>query len=657
MTEVLFNQVLDVQVKYKECEDRRVNIRVTLELQSTTNTVLKKTLVVRLTDDVDPFFLYNLNLSEEDFQNLKLQQGLLVDFSAFPQRFTDLLQHCIQEQNKDLPRFLLQLVSSSTVLDHASAFINVVETNSFKHLTHLSLKLLPGTDLEIKKYLAACLKSLKNEHVLLEEKLRKKEDDLSRQLSYAQQALSEKSRELDRLRNEWTVQTTAFTNKYSDELTAEREKSLQTQTQYQQQLEQQRRELENLHQESTQQLQSRLNETELINKELSEKKYKAESNLRELKTKISGVEDECQRAKQEVLSLRRENSILDAECHEKEKYVHQLQTRVAVLEQEVKDKDQLLIRTTEILEATRDQKRTAEESAEKRQSHLGNLEATVRSLSEDLIKANEIISKFQGNAKTLMEKRKLKNTVIVKQEKLLAEKEETLKKEQQELQGLTQSLKLKEEEVLKLKEQLEAALQKLDESKQLLKTNENVITWLNKQLNDSQLTRMQEIKPVETPPLYSNSDLFKVGVVTHNMPDARSLFPLSGLSYPVPSKNSFPLPFSTNSANTPALGITPQGSGPKVHFGTHISRPTTSPDDVKFGLSAATNCVSNKENREPVGLDPKYIKKQDSTVLRGLVQHHINKEHQKSSALAAGQPSKKYNQASAYFKGQQPVYS
>ena len=36
--------------------------------------------------------------------------------------------------------------------------LKVIETNPFKHLTHLSLNLLPGNDNDVKKYLASCLK-------------------------------------------------------------------------------------------------------------------------------------------------------------------------------------------------------------------------------------------------------------------------------------------------------------------------------------------------------------------------------------------------------------------------------------------------------------------------------------------------------------------
>ncbi|KGL76619.1 Spindle assembly abnormal protein 6, partial [Tinamus guttatus] len=637
--ESLFNRPLCVQVRGQGCEERRLNVRVNIELLSISNPVHKKDLAVRLTDDSDPFFLYNLVISEEDFQSLKSQQGLLVDFSSFPQKFIDLLHQCIQEQNKDIPRFLLQLVSSASLLDHTPVFLNVVETNPFKHLTHLSLKFLPGNDAEIKKFLASCLKSLKEDKEMLEQKLRKTEEDFTRQLSYTQQSLSEKSQELDKLKNEWTTYTTTLTNKHAQELTNEKERALQVQTQYQQQHEQQKKELESLHQKSIQQLQSRLSELEIINKDLTERRYKGDSTVRELKAKLSGIDDECQRAKQEVLSLRRENTTLDAECHEKEKLINQLQTRVAVLEQEIKDKDQLVVRTKEVLDATQEQKVILEEGTEKKQNHIEKLEATIKSLSAELLKANEIIKKLQGDLKTLMSKLKLKNTVTIQQEKLLAEKEEKLQKQQRELQETGQSLQMKEQEVCKLQEQLETAIQKLEESKQLLKTNENVITWLNKQLNEIQMA-----KKLET----SSSPLggARTGISPQGMLD-RPAFQSSGLNplSPLYALQNFPEAACRKTAN-------PQCPGAKVQFNMQFSKMNRCADGQ--AVTAASGAPANKENGDSFGLEPKYFKKkEDSIPLRGLSQNALNSEYLKAYLPTKAQPSAKpaVTTASAYFPG------
>ncbi|KAL1023197.1 hypothetical protein UPYG_G00037550 [Umbra pygmaea] len=654
MTETLFNKRLQVHVKCKDCEERRANIRVSIELQLTTNPVHKRDLLVRLTDDSDPYFLYNLAISEEDFQSLKVQQGLLVDFASFPQKFIDLLNQCISEQDKENPKFLLQLSSpSSSVLDHSPANLNVVETNAFKHLTHLSLKLLHGTDVDLKKYLAVCLSCVKEEKQQLEQRLKKTEDDLSRQLSYAQQTLSEKSRELDKLRAEWTSQTGALSSRHSQDLTAEREKALETQTRLQQQNEQLRRELEGAHSKSTQQLQSRLAELEVSNRDLTEKKYKSESSIRDLKTKVAGLEEECQRAKQQVLSLRRENGTLDTECHERERQVNQLQTRLAVLEQEIKDKDQLVLRTKEVLEATQQQKNSMEGNAEGKQLQIAKLEATVKSLSEELIKANGIIKKLQGELKGLVGKIKVKNTVTVSQEKLLQETQERLHNIQRDLQDSQQQLKQKDEEVSKLKEQLEATAQKLNESREVLKTNENVIMWLNKQLNENQLSRKSDtVGTFETPSALSAPAGHRVGGASHNMLDSRA-FPSSvGQGYPITSTlNSKPSSLPLSSRNI--FSIHNQGPGTKVQFNPLSAKSAVSPVALRDGSPTAQNPLqsSNKENGEPVGLEPKYFEKRDDSIaLRGLLSGtHFNKD------VPRLQPAKPkpglHSLSSAYFPG------
>lgn len=66
---------------------------------------------------------------------------------------------------------------------------------------------------------------------------------------------------------------------------------VQIQTRLQQQNEQLRRELETTYQRSTQQLQTRLSELENSNRDLTEKKYKSDSTIRDLKAKLLGLEE------------------------------------------------------------------------------------------------------------------------------------------------------------------------------------------------------------------------------------------------------------------------------------------------------------------------------------------------------------------------------
>ncbi|XP_038572833.1 spindle assembly abnormal protein 6 homolog isoform X1 [Micropterus salmoides] len=585
--EELFSKVLQVLVRCRDNEERKANIRVTIGLQLASS-VHKRDLLVKLTDDVDPYFLFNLSISEEDFQSLKVQQGLLIDFASFPQKFIDLLNLCHSEQESDNPRFLLHLSCQSPVLEGPANF-SVVETNAFKHLNHLSLRLTQGSDKEVKDYLAVCLSSLKAEKQGLEMKLKKTEDDLSRQLSYAQQTLSEKTKELDKLRSEWTSQSSCLSSRHSQELQSEREKAAELQSRLQQQAEKLRQELEREHKQSSQQLHSRLTELEASCRELTERKYKNESVIRDLKIKLVGTEEECQRSKQQVLSLRRENSTLDTEVHEKERLVSQLQMRVAVLEQEIKDKDQLMRRTKEVLEATQEQKKSMEENAESKELQIRKLEATVKSLSEELIKANGIIKKLQGEVRVLIGKIKVKNTVTVSQEKVLQDTSEKLQNAEKDLRSAQQHLITKDEEVSKLKEQLETTVQKLNESREVLKTNENVISWLNKQLNEKQMSRD----------------------------------PLS------------PKPFENPSVSSTTTGM-------KAQFYPQTGKPAVSP--VAADITPAEQRAAQPANRQigdSTGLDSKYFdRKDDSIPIYGLSSNLLHKEFPQRT---------KPSMASAYF--------
>uniref|UniRef100_A0AAV2KWT3 Spindle assembly abnormal protein 6 homolog n=1 Tax=Knipowitschia caucasica TaxID=637954 RepID=A0AAV2KWT3_KNICA len=506
--EQLFSKTLTVSVRTRDCEERKSSIRITVD-QSTTS-AHKRSLCVKLTDDSDPYFLFNLSISEEDFQSLKVQQGLLVDFSSFPQKFIELLNLCHSEQDANCPRFLLQLCSQGPAPEGLST-LSVVETNAFKHLNHLSLRLSPGSDRDVKDYLASCLARLKEDKDALELRLKKTEDDLSRQLSCTQQTLCEKSKELDKLRSEWAEQSSSLSSRYSSELQREREKASEVQRRLQEQTEQLRQELESSHRSSSQQLQSRVTELEASCRELTEKKYKNEASVRDLRLKLVAAEEESQRSSQQLQSLRRDYSSLDSQLHEKQRVLSQLQLRAAVLQQEIKDKDLLMSRTKDVLEATQQQKVSIEDNVEGKDVQIKKLEATVKSLSEELLKANNIIQKLQTEVKGLMGKIKVKNTVTVSQEKVLHETSDKLQSVEKDLMMSQQQLSTKDQQICVLKEQLEGTVQKLNESREVLKTNENVISWLNKQLNERQVSRVGPQEPAASS--VTKSPVYPLGAV------------------------------------------------------------------------------------------------------------------------------------------------
>ncbi|KAE8610826.1 hypothetical protein XENTR_v10012254 [Xenopus tropicalis] len=418
-------------------------------------------------------------------------------------------------------------------------------------------------------------------------------------------------------------------------MASEKEQTQKAHAHLLQQYEHQRKELESSYQRTIQQTQSRLTELESSNKETLEKRYKAESTVRELRAKYQGLEEETQRAQQQIVSLKRENTTLDAECHEKDKELNRLQTRLAVIEQELKDKEQLVLRSNEVLAATQEQKVVLEATAEKRQLQFGKLEVTIKSLSAELLKANNIIKKLQGDMKNLMSKLKLKNAVTVQQEKILAEKEKQIQEEQRQLQEVKQNLRLRQEEFDKLQEQLQQTEQNLMDSKEKLRINENVISWLNRQLNEYQ---SEGTNPSSLP--------LKTSVLP-SQADNRAPILAARMTYPLPtsyqSKSFIPV---AATSNQPSLDAHPPRQGQY-----NISYPKS---NLQCSATQRSS-ITNKENGNVIGLDLKYLKKREGGApLQGLNQNVAPfTEHVKPSLLSVTQ-SKTAPPQSAYFPAHAP---
>ncbi|XP_065906289.1 spindle assembly abnormal protein 6 homolog isoform X2 [Dysidea avara] len=602
--EVLFEKELPLIFRVGEREDSHVRVRLSITLNTPPTPVTKKELVVRVTDENDPFFVYSLGIGDDDFQGLKSQQGLLVDFAAFPQKFIDLLELCLAESGKDRPKFLLYLVTSTSDRNHA--LLNIIEANAFKHLTHLSLKLLQPNDTALKKYLGECLIQMKEINSALEAQLATVKADLSMQLKKAQISLAERTDEVTRLKTEWSSHSATMSNQHMQELSSERDKNTKTQCELRQKCEEEKREMTQAHTQLVRQLENKVSELELANKELTENKYKSEALIHELTSKLRAIEEECGHHKSELQQIRRVNASLDSQSHESDKSISQLKTTVSILEQEIKDKEQVISRTTELLNSANQNKQQQESLLQQKNKQVSVLDATVKSASKEVKKGNEIIQKLQAELRSLKGKMKLKNMVTTEQEKLITQKDSCLEKQNQELQQLQSTLTDKEREVKKLTETVDVTKQKLEECREVLKTNENVINWLNKELNEHRLQQ----------PLISSSNQFLINRPP-TMTTANSYKFTSTPDGPVPrqplhSMTTLPQNSQVMFKRTGLVGgAVPTPSPLAVSAAQYIKTSNSSTAQLTtptFAPPTSTKLSSDKENKpRPPLLDPKYL--------------------------------------------------
>lgn len=154
----LFWETVPVLLQRSDRDDQVEELSARLLTGHTRNNHSMRVLRIHLFSEDDLFFLHTLEVSEEDFQTLKIEQGILVDFANFSGKIVDLLKRCIASREEDVPRFRAVLA-----LRGGESVFKMVETNDFKQLPHITLSFRCGNDLAIKSFLAFRLTEVKDE--------------------------------------------------------------------------------------------------------------------------------------------------------------------------------------------------------------------------------------------------------------------------------------------------------------------------------------------------------------------------------------------------------------------------------------------------------------------------------------------------------------
>ncbi|CAL1261112.1 unnamed protein product [Larinioides sclopetarius] len=458
---------------------------LTVGWQEAPSSLHRQELLITLTDSNDPFFLYHLQLSEEDFQMLKANQGLLVDFSAFPQKFIDLIEVCLAEENKPQPKFLLMFHMSDKAGHFASSSqLDIVETNPFKHLTHLSLKFVPATDSTVKQYLATCFKNLKDENYQLNTRLTQLDHDYKEHLSSSRVALNQKVQELEMVRKQLNVELSMMESKHTRELQEEKEKFLHKQREEETRLEKERKEKEDHFRRETQKLEARVSCLSTLNKELQDKNTRNENSISELRSEVQFLEEEVRKNKDALRNCKLENEALQNEIGEKRMRVSAQRKSIEQLE-EVKTNQQQRIEELEnmVVHHQRRERELEQELEDLNLKFQRNIKRCDH-LEEDISKANEVINKLQREIQSGHEKLKQKNFLISKRDAGISEKDKIIEMLEKEMKDAKIDLRRKSNEVKNLSDSIKSLEEKISNMEKEVKNRDGVIKYLNRQLTD-----------------------------------------------------------------------------------------------------------------------------------------------------------------------------
>ncbi|CAL8094623.1 unnamed protein product [Orchesella dallaii] len=446
-----------------------------------------KEIALRLTNDENPMFFYHLRITEADYPLIKSQQGLLVDFYGFPNQLVTLLERCDPNSFGDAdeckglggggPKFVLVMkIGMNSVLD-------IVESNPFKYLCHLSLQINPGTDTEVKKYLADVTTGLKKDCGLWQEKYSHLSSAMETELKRVNELLQQKNDELTKLRDDIHSQANSLSSKHFQDMTVEKEKLLKMQSDLASKFESERLEIDRRHSHAASNLENRIAALEAENRDLIQIKFKNETTLQESTKKIKHLEDDLKILQQEMTLSRKQNEKLDKDYHEKHRLVNSLQNRLSVVESDLKEKQNTAQRHQDYITQISEQKKFLEDHAT---NMVEKLKSVNKSVSGELIKANEIIKKLQDDIRSLHSKNKLQGQITLEQERVVSDREKQIRQLEEAIKKQNTTMASLEESESRVKMELEESKSKIDLMETTIKSNENMISWLNKQLNEFQ---------------------------------------------------------------------------------------------------------------------------------------------------------------------------
>ncbi|XP_061383805.1 spindle assembly abnormal protein 6 homolog [Danaus plexippus] len=428
-----------------------------------------------LSDEEDSTFLYRILLTRCDYEELKKQQGLLIDFDNFPSQVVRLLQQCASNSMF----LILQLVTP--ILYN----FEVVEHNEFKRLVHLSLKTQPANDTELKQHMADTIVELKKTLMTLKSSSSSNEMMWSEKCTKLESKLHDLSLNLTKIEEE----KLRHEIEYKENLKLEKDRLVQEKIQWQKQNEAHTNNLLAASQDNLNRKDKHIEEQNHKIKQLRDKISQIENQLSEKINRSNYLEKELQRIHIEVSTLSSRNSTLEREVVDKEKLINQMNSNCTYLEKTVKDNTNVIKELNENIQALKNEKSNLERRLSLSESLANKNTEAAQSTTEQLLKANQIITKQNNDLLEIKDKLLCRTAIALEQEKVI---EGNIK----EIEELKIKIKSSSEEIEKIKSELDAFREMYNKNEEALKdrdetikNNNMVIQWLHKKLEGNGMGR------------------------------------------------------------------------------------------------------------------------------------------------------------------------
>uniref|UniRef100_A0A8C9LPN2 Spindle assembly abnormal protein 6 N-terminal domain-containing protein n=1 Tax=Piliocolobus tephrosceles TaxID=591936 RepID=A0A8C9LPN2_9PRIM len=496
---------------------------------------------LELSSDKNEFFFYYLDLFEENYENIKKEQRLVINFNLFPFKFIDLLEECVIEsetcESIEEQRLNAVLIVENNVLNmngivndmsehicndinnenssnnsykgynndtydsyigtnygstkntHNSyssnnkdskdqksitncAILNLVETNQFKELTHLSLILKKTNHENIIKSFCTNLKYLKlyNNNII-----QKLNDELiiNNKNLLEMQSLD---KTIENLEKKIKLIKCDFNNTLTNDiqsLKSEHEKILI--------------EKEKKYSCENNELKSSIENLKKKCNDLSNVKDTNEHQIFNLTNKVTNLKSELDEKNNNLLKLVKEKENLEKEYNELKKENNNISIEFSHLKNKYDKECENHISNNSSYESIKLNNTTLEHELKTYKERNTKLQKEMNVAIDEINKGNDIITKLQNQLKKMKDKLKSKTIEHASVEQITTKNMNEINKLQTDLKTLQSKLNEKESAETSLKNELDMMHRKNEELAKELNISREVNLRLNKEINNNSL--------------------------------------------------------------------------------------------------------------------------------------------------------------------------
>ena len=443
-------------------------------------------IIIQITNPNEPLFLFFLELSELEYQQLKSEQKLLVEFERFPEFIQKMLNLCKNDQNgKYFCTLSLDEDISNNLNTAGNAILTIEEKTEYRKIELLKLKLKAANDVILKKYLSDISKMYKEKY----ESTEKQYNDLKQQFESLQKENNLLKDNNQKLENDHKVMMDNLQNEQKEEINSIKEKNIIDNKNQLEALEKEKNTIINDLENKISQLKGNLDDINNNKTQLENHKLKLELDQKDLEGRFQTSFNELNIYKNELEKLRQEFSELNQKYINDEKLLTEYKFNNESMLRQLEEKKKSLENMNQLVDKLNKERDSNEDTIKSLKASNNKLESKLQLSIKEISKANDIIKKLQDEIKNQ------KSTIISTKNEMNSKENEikqnqTLLDEQNKtIADLKKENEQKDQEISEMKTKINLYTNKLDENEKLIEENKNVILYLNRNANNMLTSR------------------------------------------------------------------------------------------------------------------------------------------------------------------------